>query len=330
MKKLILSALAVFIVSCNTDKDTDIEDIINNAPEITTQELQIDEHSISGTSVGRIEFSDKDNTDTLTITTDSDVFDINETTGEVTVGANAALDFEATPTINFTVSVFDGTTITEQNILLILNNINEYNALSVEQKEFTDYFRFLALWEDSNNLNTIQKWGAPMTIFLDGTITTDYRATVQSILDEYNALFNLGNFSISLVDNLADSNTHLYFGSTAEIEPLWSDMFAIIDGKTYDGYAMTSSNNFMLNDSRIWISSDTPSLFKHELGHALGLGHSNKCDSEKSFMCSTISPENDFLDAEKEIIRLLYHEEMTPGTTAEELNNVVANLILLN
>lgn len=330
MKKFILPILAICIASCSTDKETDIEDIINSIPVITTEELQIAEHSASGTSIGTIEFSDKDKTDDLTVTTDSDDFVVNETTGEVTVGPSVVLDFEANTSLTFEVSVFDGTAITEQNILLKLENIDEYNALNATQKELADYFKYLSLWEDSNNLDKIQKWGAPMKIYLDGTITTEYKTTVQSILDEYNVLFNLGDFSISLVDNLADSNTHLYFGTTAEIEPLWSDMFTIIDGKTYDGYAMTTGNSIMLSSSRIWISSKTPSLFKHELGHALGLGHSNKCNTEKSFMCSTISPENDFLDSEKDIIRFLYHEDMAPGTSADELNYNIANLILLN
>uniref|UniRef100_UPI0025C3E734 cadherin repeat domain-containing protein n=1 Tax=Maribacter sp. TaxID=1897614 RepID=UPI0025C3E734 len=206
MKKIILPALAIVIASCSSDKETDLEDIVNSVPIVTTQELQVKEHTASGTSVGTIAFSDKDKTDELTITIDSDAFIINETTGEVSVGPNAILDFEATSTITFTVSVFDGTAITEQNILLTLEDIDEYTALSDTQKELADYFRYLALWENSNNLTTIQKWGAPMKIFLDGNITTQYRTTVQGVLDEYNALFNLGDFSISLVDNLADSN----------------------------------------------------------------------------------------------------------------------------
>ncbi len=330
MKKIILPALAICIASCSSDKETDAEDLINIAPKITTSELQIEEHSPEGTSIGAIAFHDDNKDDKLTISTESDAFFIDEVTGEITVGSNAILDFESTQKITLPVSVFDGTAITEKNIDLSLVDIEEYNALSLEQKELADYFKYLALWEDSNNLTSIQKWGAPMKIFLDGDITVEYRATVQGVLDEYNALFNLGDFSISLVDNLTDSNAHLYFGTTDTIENLWPDMFEIIDGKTYNGYAMTRAVNNKSNNSRIWISSSIASLFKHELGHALGLGHSNKCDTENSFMCSTISANNDFLEAEKDIIRYLYHADMTPGTTVEEINNAVGNLILLN
>lgn len=331
MKKIILLVLSIFIASCgSSDWEANIEDIVNSAPVITTQELQINEHAISGTSLGTIAFSDYDEDDTLTISLDSDAFEINETTGEVTVGTNIILDFEATPTLSFTVSVFDGTTTTNQNILLTLNDINEYDILlSEEQKELADDLKFIVLWEHNNSHNAIQKWVTPMTIFLDGTITDEYRSSVQSMITEFNTLFNLGDFSISLVDNLADANTHLYFGPKEDIENLWPDMFSIITS-TYEGYFISTGNESVLTDSKIWVSNDMPSLFKHELGHALGLGHSNKCDSEKSVMCSLIDSESDFLDSEKEIIRLLYHKDIAPGTTAEELNNVVANLILLN
>lgn len=331
MKRIILSVLPIFIASCSSsDWDANIKDIVNSAPVITTKELQINEHTISGTSVGTIAFSDYDEDDTLTISVDSDAFDINVITGEVTVGANTVLDFEATPTLSFTVSVSDGTITTNQNVLLTLNDINEYDTLlSEEQKELADDLEFITLWEDNISKDAIRKWSTPMTIFLDGTITPDYRASVQTMIAEFNSLFDLGDFSISLVDNLADANTHLYFGPKEDIEVLWPDMFSKITS-TYEGFFLNTSNEFVLESSKIWVSNDMPALFKHYLGHTLGLGHSKNCDTEKSFLCSSIEEGNYILDSEKEIIRLLYHEDMAPGTPAEELNNVVSNLIILN
>ncbi len=340
MKKIILPILYLVVIACSRDTLNELDDIDdidntteNSSPEFTIgQDFSIEEHSLSGASIGVISATDKDN-DPLSYTIDSD-FDliIDETSGEITIGENTILDFEATPNITATISVFDGSVITDQTITITLENIDEYVSLTVEQKEFVDYFRYLALWEASNNLATIQKWGAPMKIFLDGTITTEYRATIESVLEQYNALFNLGDFTISIVDTEAESNAHLYFGEAAEIENLWEDMYEIIEGQSYDGYAISSGTTAGLNNSRIWISSPIASLLKHELGHALGLGHSNHCDdgTDKSFMCSTISQENDFLDSEKEIIRFLYHEDIAPGTSAEDINNAVSNLVLLN
>ncbi|WP_299431367.1 DUF2927 domain-containing protein [uncultured Maribacter sp.] len=331
MKKIMIPIFSLLIFSCSKDSTNDSNDLDNNNPEFTAnQSFSIEEHSAFESSIGIIKATDKDN-DALTYTIQSEAdLIINENTGEITIGENTILDFETTPSISATISVFDGTTIVDEDIIITLENIEEYAILTAEQKELVDYFRYLTLWEDSNALSSIQKWGAPMKIFLDGAISTDYKATVQSVLDQYNALFNLGTFSITIVETKTESNVHLYYGNAEEIETLWPDMHEIIEGKTYDGYAISSGTGLALNNSRIWISSPIESLLKHELGHSLGLGHSNKCDEEKSFLCSTISPNNDFLDVEKEIIRFLYHKDMVPGTTAEELNNAVGNLILLN
>jgi len=331
MKKIIIPIFSLLIFSCSKDATDEANNLENSNPEFTAnQSFSIEEHSAFESSIGIIKATDKDN-DALTYTIQSEAnLTINENTGEITIGENTILDFETTPSISATISVFDGTSIVDEDIIITLENIEEYAVLTAEQKELVDYFRYLTLWEDSNALTSIQKWGTPMKIFLDGTISTDYRATVQNVLDQYNTLFNFGEFSITIVETKAESNAHLYYGEAQEIETLWPDMHEIIDGKTYDGYAISSGTGLALNNTRIWISSPIESLLKHELGHSLGLGHSNKCDEEKSFLCSTISPNNDFLDVEKEIIRFLYHEDMTPGTTAEELNNAVGNLILLH
>ncbi|WP_298502068.1 DUF2927 domain-containing protein [uncultured Maribacter sp.] len=329
MNKLILPAFAIFITSCSSDFEAKVDDIVNIAPVITTKKLQTKEHTTSGTSIGTIVFSDKNKNDKLTISTNSDAFIVNEKTGEVTVGPNTILDYEDTSTLTFTVSVSDGLATTEQEILLTLEDINEFDTLDVNQKELTSYFSHLALNGRSNNLTSIQKWDAPMKIFLDGNITTEYKATVQNILDEFNALFDLGDFSISLVDTLAEANTHLYLSNASEIEELWADIFAVVGNGSYNGYQISTENNSILSNSRIWVADDIASTFKHQLGHALGLGHSNNCNTEISFMCSNFLPGVVLSDEEKEIIRLLYHNDIIPGTTDEELNDVVSNLILL-
>ena len=169
----------------------------------------------------------------------------------------------------------------------------------------------------------------PMKLYLDGQITAQFRANVESVLAEYNVIFENTDFNISLVETLEESNAHLYFGDAEDIEGLWGDMFEIIDGKTFSGYAITSNNNSVLSNSRIWVSSPLSILFKHEMGHALGFGHSEKCDMETSFMCSTIDTDHDFLEIEKEIIGYAYDNEMEAGLTAAEIEVVLANKMFL-
>ena len=335
MKKLFFLIPATILFSCSTDSDEIKEDpkqeTENSQPKINVQSLTIDEHSEAGSSVGIITATDSDNDD-LTFTIDSESgLEINEQSGEVTLGANLVLDYEANQSIPFTVSVFDGKAIVEQVFELSINDINEFDLLSDEQKETIEYFQYLTLWQAPTNsaLENSSRWMEPMKLYLDGQITAQFRSDVEMVLAEYNEIFVDSDFSISLVTTLEESNAHLYFGETEDIENLWADMFEIIDGKTFAGYAITANNNSVLNDTRMWVSNPIPVLFKHEMGHALGFGHSEKCDTENSFMCSSIDADHDFLEIEKEIISHAYDNEMEAGLTTEEIKLVLANKIFL-
>jgi len=337
MRKITLLILSVFIAACSSDSEpvnfeseknpTEPE---NSAPVIDSKTLTVAEHSESGTSIGFMEASDEEN-DELTFTIDSDFdLDIDEITGELTVGTNLRLDFETTQSIAFAVSVFDGKSIVEKDFTLTVEDVDETTLLTDDQQELITYLEHLAFWKGANNtpvaLNL--KWGSAMMLHLEGTISTDYGATVESVLSQYNTLTVDGDFNISLVDNVSDANARLFFGTQAEVEAIWPDMYDIIKDGNYDGYAMTPSQNSVLVSTRIWISNPIEVLLKHELGHALGFGHSNKCVDENSFLCSQISADNDFLPVEEEIIRLMYHSEVPAGLTETELEMVLANIII--
>ena len=202
--------------------------------------------------------------------------------------------------------------------------------MNEEQKELITYFQQLVFWKGANNTASdfSQKWGSAMKLHLSGTISEAFRTTVEKVIAEYNALFIGGKFSISLVENPDDANANLFFGSSDKLAPLWPDMYQKVKSGKYDGYAITPSENSVLISSRIWISNPIEVLLKHELGHALGFGHSNKCDDERSFLCSRIRPDNDFLPIEKEIIGLHYNSQIPAGLTETEIKNVLANLIV--
>ena len=252
-------------------------------------------------------------------------------TGQITLGDTQILDFETATNLIFSVSVFDGKAIVEQDFELSISDIDEYNLLTEYQKEVIDYFQYLTLWQSPTHsaLDRNSKWQTPMKLYLDGSYTNAYKTNIEAVIEEYNELFINSDFSISLVETQADSNAHLFFGQTADLENLWADMFEIVDGKTYSGYAISSNIDSELGASRIWVSSELSILFKHELGHSLGFGHSNKCTTDNSFMCSSISPNHDFLEIEKEVIRYAYATDMPVGMTSEEIRSYLANRMVM-
>ncbi|MFS4467016.1 hypothetical protein [Maribacter sp. 2210JD10-5] len=323
--------LGCLVLACSTDKDELIADIENSAPVINSTTFQIAEHSISGTVIGTVEATDA-NEDELTYTIDSD-FDINidESTGELSVGENLILDFETGEDVPFTVSVFDGTMIVDLESSLTITNVDEYDILNDAQQELVDYFSFLTLWKGPNNspLDSTIKWGTSIQLYLDGAISDDYRASVTTALADMNTLFTDSDFTITITENETMANAILYFGAKSELESLWPDIFEIVNGGNFDGYASSSFSNRVISEARIWVSSASEVLFKHELGHSIGLGHSNLCESENSFMCSSVDPSHDILSIEEQVLRYLYHSELEAGLTEAQIQAQLSNLILL-
>lgn len=337
MKKFILPLLSIWIIACSKDSDVEPleggdEETTNTAPMLSSQQFQVAEHAPSGTSLGSVVFSDPD-TDffTFTVTSDADIL-IDENTGELSIGENLILDFETLASIPFTVSIFDGEAITEADMTVAIEDIDEYDALNTEQKEIVDQFKFLTLFQaqTSPTQQIMRKWDTPMKLFLDGTISASFKTTVENVIAEYNTIMASGDFNISLVESEAESNAKLFFGEKAEVEAVFPIMYDEIKDLTVSGYARGSFQGNFYFSSQIWISNPTDALFKHEMGHALGLGHSEFCDSPNpSVMCSSITPGSDFLDIEKEAIHYFYHENMPSGLNASEIEFNAANLILL-
>lgn len=335
MRKLIIPLAIILLWSCSTDAELFSENILetstNASPVLTVHALSVNEHSSAGTSIGIITASDADNDELLFSIDDATQININEKTGELTVGESLVLDFETATSLSVSVSVFDGTAISEQTYEIAINDVDEYELLNEDQKEFIDYYGYLTLWKSPTHspLTNSSRWQTPMSIYLDDTITASQREDIENVLEEFNTIFQESNFNLSLAETEESGNAHLYLGETSELENLWADMYEIVNGKTFSGYAMTANNNSVLSNSRIWVSSSSTILLKHELGHALGFGHSNKCDSENSFMCSNISPEHDFLELEKEILKLAYTNEMPAGLSENEIKVYLANQIIL-
>lgn len=331
MKKVLLPLSFVLLVACSSEKDEMLEDSGNNQPEINDQVFQANEHSEAGTSIGTVSAADKDG-DELTFTIDSESgLEINEETGELSLGNNLILDFESAESLDFTVSVFDGKSIIGKDFTLDITNINEYDLLTDTQKETVDYFQYLALWKGPHNtpIDQITKWGTPIKLYLDGTISGEFKTNVESAIAEINDITSESSFSISLVESLSESNAHLFFGEANELENLWPDMHEFVNGQSYSGYASTNGTVSTIQSARIWISDPIEVLFKHELGHAIGLGHSDICDPGSSFMCSTIAPEHEILPMEQDILRYLYHDDMPGGLAESEIDATLANLIVL-
>jgi len=104
----------------------------NNPPQIDDQSFNVDENSPNVTIVGTVIATDPDAGQALTYSiingnTDN-AFQINSSSGELTVDNSSALDFETTPIFNLTIQVMDngqGNLIDQAVVTVNLNDVNE-------------------------------------------------------------------------------------------------------------------------------------------------------------------------------------------------------------
>jgi len=332
MKKIALPVLSVLAMACSTGSNEVNKELANGAPVIASQTFQINEHAATGTEVGKVQASDsKDDVLSYTIDSEENIL-INEITGALSIGEGVKLDFETGSSLNFLVSVFDGTSISDADINLTIADINEFDALSEAQEEVVSHFKHLTLFQDpsSPTQDIIRKCDEPMKMFLLGTFFAGVRTMVEEVIAEYNELVVSGDFNISLVDPESESTAQLFFGTKAQMESVFPGMYEQIQNLTVDGYASSSFLGNFYKTSDIWISKESDALFRHELGHALGLGHSDLCDGENpSAMCSQITEGSQLLPIEKEVIKFFYHTDLPSGINSDEIDENLPNLILL-
>ncbi len=149
---------------------------VNEAPQISDQEFEIEEESVKETVVGEVEASDPENDDlTYSIKSGntSDAFSIHSASGQLTVNNAEALDFDTNPDFSLVIEVSDGTLTDEATVTIVLTEI----VLSVERglvqavktypNPVSDYLTvsFTTLYEEDLSVALVNMLGQQYTLY---------------------------------------------------------------------------------------------------------------------------------------------------------------------
>jgi len=213
-------------------------------------------------------------------------------------------------------------------------NLDPTNSLSIRELEFLEEYEYVTfnLAPDSFGASVNEKWISDVQLFLDGAISDEYRSKVESTLAQFNDVLS-ADITVQLVETSEESNIHLIFGEKEAIKEVWPDMFNAIGDVNFKGYALYNRDeDFNIIEGRIWVKNEDIPLFRHELGHTIGLGHASDsyCDgnfeSNQSFMCSFLKDELSVFD--EAILQTLYDPKVEVGLPFSQLKPIIEELLL--
>lgn len=316
--------VSVFITGCTPE---DAQNGNNTPPVITNFALEAPENASINTSIGFIEAMDPDG-DKLRFSTNDPDYNINSTTGEVSLNKSNLFDYETSNAREFKVIVSDGQTSVEKMISISITNNND-GALTNKEKEFMDYFIYLAFAEspDHADFEGIRKWNNDIKVHTFGSKANPaFRNIVTTLTYLINPLIENQGISMEVTENPEEANLHIFRGNHSEIQEEWPYMHQYLEGHSdLAGLASTYKHpSGEIYEANIYVAphlehSHTSFSTLHELLHALGLGHSDRCE-EYSTMASCYN-ESSFPDAfykdDQGVLLNLYNPHIQIGDNKE-------------
>ena len=209
------------------------------------------------------------------------------------------------------------------------SNNSEENELVPEYSntEIVEYFKSIALgFEYGEPSEITRRWEEDINLYLGGNITNENLIEINRIIDEINELITI-DISLNIVNDSINSNHYLYIGNSQEYSEIFPDNVINQIGSFWTYW---DSNNLFFY-CRAFVDSSVSTiqqkhLIREELTQSLGLARDSYTYPESIFQQrSTLTTE--YAKIDRELIRLLYHPEMSAGLGTDEVENVILKIL---
>lgn len=252
-------------------------------------------------------------------------FAIGAATGELSIADGRFFDHNQHPIIAATVEIRQGERVSAASITIAIDELTAFQLQTV------DYFKDIALGFDIGELDEVtRKWRERMKIHIEGPVSDSFSSELNVILAEIHELVT-DDFEIELVESIDDSNFILFLGSLAgywntfpEIAELGLDGPGIFRVRADSADYLESGH--MLVDITETSAAEQRHLLREGITRSLGLGRASDQYDDSIFQ-SERTLTSTFSALDRELIRLLYHPDMSVGLNETAVEAVIRQIL---
>jgi hypothetical protein len=206
--------------------------------------------------------------------------------------------------------------------------------LSDEELEVLRYFKEIALGFEFGDASKItRKWQNDMNVYVGGQPTMEMLSELEMIITEINQLCSDG-FRINIVTDSTESNHYLFLGPYTsfydiypgpgdQVDSNWGLFYVYWNADQNLFRAITYVDNIRPN------LTEQKHLLREEITQSLGLARDSFRYDDSIFQQNwTIV--TDYMDIDREMIRILYHPLMVSGLNEREVESVIIEILREN
>ena len=203
--------------------------------------------------------------------------------------------------------------------------------LSEYEIDIIDYFKEIALgFEFGNTSNITRKWNSEMKVFIGGEPSFELLAEFEKIRTEINELKTDG-FNVTVVDDSLQSNYYIFFGSGTKYAEMFPDEANLVNSNWGLFYLLwNGQNQFYSGHMYVDIiranSIEQKHLLREEFTQSLGFARDSQLYMESIFQ-SDWTTTIEYAPIDQDLIRLLYHPEMSVGLNELEVDNALREIL---